>query len=131
MADIVDNYVQELYSKWVSGIQDTIGANNYLFGASENIARTPYATFVPLPDAEYMPATDLENDENGLTIGVQISSYGSKATEAYAYDTASRQVMRNLGFRCLTGRTYTRNDDIHCVISRFTMNYFGEFSTLS
>lgn len=128
MAEIIHNPMIDLFTSWQAFMDGIVGEGNAGFGAFESINEPPFAVLLPLPDSEYIPAADLEDNENAIVIGIQTESYGKTDEQAYSIDESQREYLKNKGFRAQSGRLHQRIGKAAVrVVSRYTMNYFGSF----
>ena len=128
MAEIIKNPTTECFMRWKEGMAEVVGEKNISFGFSETMAHTPYASFIPLPDAEDIDVADMDGDENGIIIGFQTEVYATTNNKAYEYDDASRQIMKSMGFFVLSGRQrFEVKHNLIRIVSRFQMKYYGAF----
>ena len=127
MASIVDNPIQEIYERWLSEIVESgkITVKQHSFGNNDIGAELPWIAFKPMTNYAWLQARNLDNDEGGIIINIQIECFSKKESEALAMEEQCKRIMFGMGFYASGFAQRFRNNNVHRYITRFAMNYTG------
>lgn len=127
MADIVANPIEEIYAKWLSAMVERgiITANQQSFGNNDIGTNLPWIAFKPMTNYTWLQARDMENNENGIIVNIQVECFSKKESEAMRMEDECKQVMFDMGFYTTGFAQRFRNNNIHRYITRYAMYYTG------
>ena len=127
MASIVDNPIEEIWERFVSEIVETgyIQSTQISFGNSDVGAKLPWIAFKPMTNYSWTQARDLENNENGIIVNIQVECYSKKESEAMRMEDACKEVMFGMGFYTTGFAQRFKNDSVHRYSTRFAMYSMG------
>lgn len=132
MAEIIENPIEDIYGRFVSGLvsDNIIDANSISFGKSDVGAVLPWISFKPMTNYTWIQARDLSNNENGIIINVQIECFARSESKAMQLEDATKQVLFNMGFYSTGFAQRFKNNNIHRYIGRYDLRYLGELQSL-
>lgn len=127
MADIVENPVIEIYERWLTEIvaANAITSEQQGFGNNNIGAQLPWIAFKPMTNYTWLQARDLENNECGIVINIQIECFAKKESQALTLEDECKKVMFGMGFYSTGFNQRFRENNVHRYISRYAMNYTG------
>ena len=128
MAEIVANPIITIYERFVEEIvaSDLIDEEQQSFGNNDIGARLPWVAFKPMTNYTWLQARDLENNECGIIVNIQIECFSKKESQAMALEDKCKEIMFGMGFYSTGFAQRFRNNNVHRYISRFAMNYTGD-----
>lgn len=68
---------------------------------------------------------DLENNENGIIVNVQIECFARKESQAMLLEDKCKEIMFGMGFYTTGFAQRFKNNEVHRYITRFAMYYAG------
>lgn len=127
MADIVANPIEEIYTKWLNAMVERgiITANQQSFGNNDIGTKLPWIAFKPMTNYTWLQARDMENNENGIIVNIQVECFSKKESEAMRMEDECKAVMFDMGFYTTGFAQRFRNNNIHRYITRYAMYYTG------
>jgi len=127
MAEIVQNPIEKIYQRWLTEIVEAgaITATQQSFGNNDIGAQLPWIAFKPMTNYTWLQVRNLENDENGIVINIQIECFASKESVALRLEDKCKEIMFGMGFYSTGFAQRFRNNNVHRYITRFAMNYTG------
>ena len=133
MAEITYNPIQEIFERFVTELveAEVITADCISFGKSDVGARLPWISFKPMTNYTWLQARDLQNNENGIIINVQVECFAKKESVAMSLEDATKVVLFNMGFYSTGFAQRFKNNEVHRYIGRYGLRYTGELLDLS
>lgn len=127
MAEIVANPIEEIYTKWLNAMVERgiITANQQSFGNNDIGTKLPWIAFKPMTNYTWLQARDMENNENGIIVNIQVECFSKKESEAMRMEDECKAVMFDMGFYTTGFAQRFRNNNIHRYITRYAMYYTG------
>lgn len=127
MADIVANPIEEIYTRWLNAMVERgiITANQQSFGNNDIGTKLPWIAFKPMTNYTWLQARDMENNENGIIVNIQVECFSKKESEAMRMEDECKAVMFDMGFYTTGFAQRFRNNNIHRYITRYAMYYTG------
>lgn len=127
MAEIVANPIEEIYTKWLNAMVERgiITVNQQSFGNNDIGTKLPWIAFKPMTNYTWLQARDMENNENGIIVNIQVECFSKKESEAMRMEDECKQVMFDMGFYTTGFAQRFRNNNIHRYITRYAMYYTG------
>lgn len=133
MAEITYNPIQDIFERFVEELveAEVITADCISFGKSDVGARLPWISFKPMTNYTWLQARDLQNNENGIIINVQVECFAKKESTAMNLEDATKVVLFNMGFYSTGFAQRFKNNEVHRYIGRYDLRYTGELLDLS
>lgn len=133
MAEITYNPIQEIFERFVAELveAEVITADCISFGKSDVGARLPWISFKPMTNYTWLQARDLQNNENGIIINIQVECFAKKESTAMNLEDATKVVLFNMGFYSTGFAQRFKNNEVHRYIGRYDLRYTGELLDLS
>lgn len=133
MAEITYNPIQDIFERFVAELveAEVITADCISFGKSDVGARLPWISFKPMTNYTWLQARDLQNNENGIIINVQVECFAKKESTAMNLEDATKVVLFNMGFYSTGFAQRFKNNEVHRYIGRYDLRYTGELLDLS
>ena len=127
MAEIVKNPIETIYERFIAGIVEKgdITETQQSFGNNDIGAQLPWIAFKPMTNYTWLQARDMENNENGIMINIQIECFSTKESEAMKMEDDCKEVMFDMGFYSTGFAQRFRNNNVHRYITRYALNYTG------
>ena len=127
MAEIVKNPIETIYERFIAGIVEKgdITETQQSFGNNDIGAQLPWIAFKPMTNYTWLQARDMENNENGIMINIQIECFSTKESEAMRMEDDCKEVMFDMGFYSTGFAQRFRNNNVHRYITRYAMSYTG------
>lgn len=127
MAEIVKNPIETIYERFIAGIVEKgdITETQQSFGNNDIGAQLPWIAFKPMTNYTWLQARDMENNENGIMINIQIECFSTKESEAMKMEDDCKEVMFDMGFYSTGFAQRFRNNNVHRYITRYAMAYTG------
>jgi hypothetical protein len=131
MTGTVKNPVADVFERWVTAIESTVGKGNYSMEKSVTIAsaKKKYARLFLMGNPTQ--STSLEGHECATVLSFQAESYASGTKDllnAYEIDNISHEAMISMGFRRTYGPEEVENSEksFKRIISRYSRVYTGQ-----
>lgn len=131
MTGTVKNPVAEVFERWGTSIESTVGKGNYSMEKSVTIAsaKKKYARLFLMGNPTQ--STSLEGHECATVLSFQAESYASGTKDllnAYEIDNISHEAMISMGFRRTYGPEEVENSEksFKRIISRYSRVYTGQ-----
>lgn len=133
MAEITYNPIQEIFERFVAELveAEVITADCISFGKSDVGARLPWISFKPMTNYTWLQARDLQNNENGIIINIQVECFAKKESTAMNLEDATKVVLFNMGFYSTGFAQRFKNNEVHRYIGRYDLRFTGELLDLS
>lgn len=133
MAEILENPIEEIYGRFVSELvaDEVIDAGNISFGKSDVGAILPWIAFKPMTNYTWTQALDLQNNENGTLLNLQVECFAKKESAAMNLEDETKRVLFNMGFYSVGFNQRFKNNNIHRYIARYALRYTGELVNLN
>ena len=127
MAEIVKNPIETIYGRFIAGIVEKgdITETQQSFGNNDIGAQLPWIAFKPMTNYTWLQARDMENNECGIMINIQIECFSTKESEAMKMEDDCKEVMFDMGFYSTGFAQRFRNNNVHRYITRYAMSYTG------
>ena len=127
MAEIVKNPIETIYERFIAGIVEKgdITETQQSFGNNDIGAQLPWIAFKPMTNYTWLQARDMENNECGIMINIQIECFSTKESEAMKMEDDCKEVMFDMGFYSTGFAQRFRNNNVHRYITRYAMSYTG------
>lgn len=133
MAEITYNPIQDIFERFVEELveAEVITADCISFGKSDVGAKLPWIAFKPMTNYTWLQARDLQNNENGIIINIQVECFAKKESTAMNLEDATKVVLFNMGFYSTGFAQRFKNNEVHRYIGRYDLRYTGELLDLS
>lgn len=133
MATILENPIEEIYVRFKSEMNDggLITSDRISFGKSDVGADIPWVAFKPMTNYTWTQALDLQNNENGILINLQIETFAKKESLAMELEDEAKRVLFNMGFYSIGFNQRFKSHEIHRYIARYALRYTGEIVDLN
>lgn len=127
MAEIVKNPIETIYERFIAGIVEKgdITETQQSFGNNDIGAQLPWIAFKPMTNYTWLQARDMENNENGIMVNIQIECFSTKESEAMKMEDDCKEVMFDMGFYSTGFAQRFSNNNVHRYITRYAMAYTG------
>lgn len=132
MATILENPIEEIYGRFTSELVSagTVDADAFSFGKSDVGAKLPWVAFKPMTNYTWTQALDLQNNENGILLNLQVECFANKESTALNLEDETKRVLFNMGFYSVGFNQRFKNNNVHRYIARYALRYTGELANL-
>lgn len=133
MAEILENPITEIYERFITELVEggIATADMISFGKSDVGAIIPWIAFKPMTNYTWTQARDLQNNENGILINLQIECFAKKESVAMNLEDETKSVLFNMGFYSVGFNQRFKSHNIHRYIARYALRYTGELANLN